>query len=435
MKPAQPLSGPVWNPFVRIAFRFGFAYLGLYCVVSQVLLTVLLLPKTIPGQGLGTRWPLFDVTSWVAVHMFGITEPLVYAGNSRDTVFFWVQAFMVLIVAAIGSAVWSLVDRRRKNYVTLHKWFRLFVRFAVAAQMFYFGMAKIIPTQFPAPSLVTLVAPVGNLSLQSVLWTSIGASPAYQIFTGVVEVVGGTLLIFQRTTTLGAIICMASMLHVFVLNMAYDLGVKILSFTIVMMSVFLLAPDFSRLANFFFLNQPAGQSMEPPLLQSPRADRIATAGQIVFGFYLLAMYAYIGWTYWYIDGGGSPRSPLYGIWNVEEMAIDGAVRPPQLNDYDRQWRRVIFEDPQSIFFQRTDDSIVRYGARIDNGKLALTKGRSRNWNSSFMFVRPSPDRLVLDGQMDGYTIKLKLQRVEFDTFRLLNSSFRWTRPPDPEQDR
>ena len=156
---------------MRAAFRFGFAYFALYGLVSQVIVTVLLPPGTIPGQGVGTRWPMFDVTSWAAVHIFGITAPLVYAGNSRDTEFFWVQAFVILVIAVMVTAVWSVADRRRENYVTLHKWFRLFMRFAVAAQLFYFGMVKIIPTQFPAPSLRTLVAPVGNLSLQSVLWT------------------------------------------------------------------------------------------------------------------------------------------------------------------------------------------------------------------------------------------------------------------------
>nr|UXE44166.1 hypothetical protein Hi04_10k_c1170_00013 [uncultured bacterium] len=434
-KSNEPLSGPVWNPFVRFAFRFGFVYLGLYCLFSQVIVSVLLAPKTIPGPGLGTHWPFFQATSWAAVHIFGIKDALVYTGNSRDTTFFWAQAFVLLVAATMITVLWSVVDRRHKNYVSLHKWFRVFMRFALAAQMFYFGMTKIIPTQFPAPSLLTLVAPVGNLSLQSMLWTSIGASAGYQIFTGLVEVAGGLLLLVPRTTTIGALICLASMFHVFILNMTYDLGVKLLSFTLVLMSLFLLMPDFRRLGNFFLFNRSAGVSTEPTLFDNARANRIAVAVQIVFGVYLLAMYADIGRTYWYLDGAGSPKSALYGIWNVEEMAIDGAVRPPELNDYDRRWRRVIFESPQWIFFQRTDDSFVRYGVTIDSNKLALTKGRSQTWQSSFTFQRPSPDRLLLDGQMDGHTINLKLQLLEFDTFRLLNSPFRWARPPDPDTER
>jgi hypothetical protein len=271
--------------------------------------------------------------------------------------------------------------------------------------------------------------------LQGFLWTSIGVSQPYQIFTGVVELLGGLLLIVPQTTMLGAIICLVSMAHVFVLNMTYDVGVKILSFQLALMSLFLLAPDFPRLSNVLLLNRPAGVSSEPEMFKTRRANRIALAVQIVAGLYLLGMYANISRTFWYDEGGGgSTKSPLYGIWNVEELAIDGQTRPPQLNDYDRRWRRVIFDAPEWIFFQRIDDSFVRYGATVDAQKntLSLTKGKSRSWHSNFTFERPAQDRLLLEGQMDGYRISMKLQRVEFDTFRLLNSRFRWVRPPDPD---
>ena len=132
-----------WNPATRTAFRFAFVYLGLYSLVSHLIVYMFVLPGTLPGQGPGTLWPLFDLTSWVAVHVFGITAPLVYTGNSRDTNFFWVQLFLVLVAAVMADVVWSALDRRRKNYKSLHKWFRLFVRFALAAQMLYFGMVKV----------------------------------------------------------------------------------------------------------------------------------------------------------------------------------------------------------------------------------------------------------------------------------------------------
>jgi hypothetical protein len=432
-----PPQGPRWHSSTRLAFRFAFAYFAVYSLVSHVVVYLFLLPNTLPGQGPGTQWPMFELTSWVGKHVFGITEPLVFTGNSRDTNFFWVQAFLVLFVAIIAAGVWSLFDRQRENYVTLHKWFRPFMRLALAAQMIYFGMVKIIPTQFPAPSLLTLVAPVGNLSLQGLLWTSIGASPPYQIFTGVVELVGGLLLLAPRTTMLGATICLASMMHVFVINMSYDVGVKILSFELALMSLFLLAPDFPRLANLFVFNRPAGASTEPELFRTRRANRIALAVQITFGLYLVALYGEIGRTFWRAEGGGgSPKSPLYGIWNVEELSIDGAPGPPQLNDYDRRWRRIIFDAPQWIFFQRTDDSFVRYGVSVDphRNTFAMTKGNRRSWHSTFTFERPSSDRLILDGHMDGYRINVKLQLVEFDTFRLLNSRFRWVRPADTDRE-
>jgi hypothetical protein len=118
---------------------------------------------------------------------------------------------------------------------------------------------------------------------------------------------------------------------------------------------------------------------------------------------------------------------------VEELSIDGEVRPASMNDYDRRWRRVIFDVPSSVAFQRLDDSFARYGVSIDvyNNIMGLTKGGSRKWKADFTFERKAPDQLTLNGEMDGHKIHAQLRLEEFDTFRLLNSHFRWVRPDEP----
>jgi len=424
---------PRWSARLRTAFRFSFLYLGLFCLVTQISGSLFLIP-TGSFRGFGPLWPMRPITVWIAEHFFGVTEPLVYGRYSGETLFFWIQTLWLGILAVIATAIWSALDRRRENYATLHKWFRLFIRFALAASMFEYGMTKVIPTQFPRPPLNTLVTPVGNLSLSALLWTTIGSSPVYEIFTGCAELLGGILLIIPRTTTLGALICLADMTQVFVLNMTYDIGVKQISFHLILLSLFLLAPEFPRLVNFFVLNRPAAPSAQPQLFSSARANRVALAAQMVFGLYLVGTYAYINWTYWYAAGDGRPRSPLYGIWNVNQLSIDGqAAGPPILNDYDRRWRRVIFDLPDAVAFQRVDDSFARYGASIDVYKetVALTKGNSKKWKANFTFQRPAGDQLVLDGDMDGHKIHAELQLADFDTFRLLNSRFRWVRPDEP----
>src|SRR5262245_36221639 len=322
---------------------------------------------------------------------------------------------------------------KRENYITIQKWFFLFIRLALAASMFEYGMTKLIPTQFPRPSLTTLVTPAGNLSLSALLWTTIGASPAYELFTGSAELLAGILLVVPRTTMLGALISLADMTQVFVLNMTFDIGLKQISFHLILLSLLLLAPEFSRLANVFFWNRTAEPSTQPKLFRSSRANRLAIVAQLVLGLYLVGTYAYINWTYWHTAGDRSPRSALYGIWNVEQLSIDGQLLSAGLNDYDRRWRRVIFDVPNSVAFQRLDDSFARYGVSINeySKTIALTKGGSKNWKATFAFERPAPDQMILDGEMDGHKIKVQLQLAEFDTFRLLNSSFRWVRPDEP----
>jgi len=413
-----------------VLFRFGVVYFGLYSLATQIAGGLLI----VPGAALpafGTRWPMRQITEWCAANVFGVSGPMVFTGNSGDTVFHWVQLAWLLALSVAITAVWCWLDRGRDD--RLRVWFRLFLRLALAAQMFYYGMAKVIPSQFPPPGLVTLIEPVGASSLSDLLWTFVGASLPYQIATGCAELLAGALLLTPATATAGAALALIDMLQVFLLNMAYDFGLKQISFHLLAMAVVLLAPDVPRLIAVF-LGRAAGPSTPAPLFHAARHNRTAVIAQLVFGVYLMATFAALSVRLWYGDGGGrAPRSALYGIWNVEELQVDGEARPVALNDYDRRWRRVIFDTPAVVVVQRIDDSLAHYGASLDLGAavLSLTKGASTTWRASFTLQRPAPDRLVLDGDMDGHHLRVRLTLLDLDTFRLLNSPFRWVRPPDP----
>ncbi|HEY6306755.1 MAG TPA: hypothetical protein VI488_09910 [Candidatus Angelobacter sp.] len=129
-----------WSLALRITFRFCFAYFTLFCLSNQILGGLLLVPKVdIPD--LGVVWPLRQITFWTAAHVFRVTRTLVYNGSgSGDKTFDWVQAFCLLCFAAMITAVWSILDRHRKNYVALYKWFRLFMRFALASEMLLYAL-------------------------------------------------------------------------------------------------------------------------------------------------------------------------------------------------------------------------------------------------------------------------------------------------------
>jgi uncharacterized membrane protein YphA (DoxX/SURF4 family) len=415
----------------RFAYRFCVVYFTLFCFATQVAGGLFILPNAaLPA--FGTLWPMRAITTWLAEHVFGQIPPLVYQGNSGDTVFHWVQTGWLLVLAIVVAAAWSAMDRRG-NDERIRRWFRLFVRFALAAQMFYYGMAKIIPTQFPPPSLVTLVEPAGSLSLTSMLWTFIGSSTPYQMFTGIAELAAGVLLLAPQTTPLGALIALADMTQVFVLNMTYDVGLKQIAFHLLLLSLFLLAPDLRRLADVLVRGRATGPSTEPPLFVTARANRLALIVQLAFGLYLIAIFTAVSQHYWTAPGGGgAPKSALYGIWDVDQLSIDGQPGPAIANDSDRRWRRVIFDSPDLVVFQRTDDSFAHYRATWDLARqtLVLHKGSSRTWQATLKYERPADDQLVVAGEMDGYQIVLRLRLVGLDTFRLLNSTFRWIRPPD-----
>ncbi len=420
-----------WNPATRIAFRFCFIYLTLWSLATQVVGGMFQVPGYFVPS-LGPLWPMADITYWVARTVFGVEAPF-QPGNSADTLFWWVQTFWLLVVSLMATGVWSWLDQRRVDYVTLHKWFFLFIRFALAGQMFYYGMAKVIPIQFMPPALTTLVQPVGALPLSTLLWVFIGSSPLYQLFSGVAEVAAAIFLVIPRTTPLGALLALMDMIQVFALNMSYDFGLKQISFHYIVMAVFLLAPDWQRLANVFVLGRGAPAPTHASLFRSAGANRAALLVQLVFGAYLLGNYTYLeARQYDAPEGPAHPRSALYGIWDITRMSIDGEVREPVFNDYDYRWRRAIFYFPNRMAFQRTDNSLTRYDVVIDTdrGTVTFAKFNSRTWSATLLFQRPSTDRLVFEGTFDGHLMRLEMEEVGLDTFPLLNSPFRWIRPPE-----
>ena len=99
-----------------------------------------------------------------------------------------------------------------------------------------------------APALlVTLLKPVGALAPDDMLWTFMGTSVPYQMFTGWAEVIAGLLLLVPRTALVGGLLALADMVQVFMLNMSYDVSLKQTSSHLVFISLFLLAPDARRL--------------------------------------------------------------------------------------------------------------------------------------------------------------------------------------------
>ena len=164
---------------------------------------------------------------WVAAHLFGASLPLVYSGSgSGDKTYDWLEVFCLLIVAVISTTIWTLADRGRREYAALYKWFRLYIRFSLATTILMYAFDKLVPLQMSYPSFRSQLQPFSAFSPAGILWNSVGASPAYEIFAGVAELAAGLLLMFPQTVTLGALACLADMTQVWMLNMTYDVPVK-----------------------------------------------------------------------------------------------------------------------------------------------------------------------------------------------------------------
>ena len=418
-------TAPVeWSLAARIAFRLTFLYFSFYVVTTQMLGGLLILPVgDLPN--LGATGLMKGMVAWTATHVFKASSFVTVNTGSGDKTIDWAHAFVLLVVATGATVIWSVADRKRANYAAMNKWFRVFLRFAVASTMVSYGMVKAIPLQMPAPSLQRLVEPFGNFSPMGVLWYSIGASFAYERFAGCMELLGAVLLFVPRLALLGAMVTLGTAIQIFTLNMTYDVPVKLFSFHLILACLVLLAPEMKRLLNVIVLDRPTAPSRQPALFQRAAWRRVALGLQLVLAAYIIDMNLYSARQSWNRFGAGAPKSPLYGIWNVEEMKVDGVTRAGLVGDYGR-WRRLIFQNPTAMAFQRMDDTFQGYGAKVDmHAKtLALSAG-VENWIATFSIRQIGADRMILDGQMDGHKVWFDLRFYDRNKFLLVSRGFSW----------
>ena len=404
-----------WSAARRVAFRFAAVYLLLYIFPFPL--------DLIPGTSLFGWWDAAwrVLVQWTGLHVFGVAITVMPNG-SGDTTFNYVQLFCVAVIAAIAALVWSVLDRRRTSYAALHHWLRAYVRFFLATAMFNYGAVKVIQAQFSAPTLTRLLQPIGTLSPMGLLWTFMGASRAYNVFTGVGEMLGGLLLTARRTASLGALICIAVMSNVAMMNFAYDVPVKLFSLHLLAMAVFILLPDLRRLADVLVLNRPAPAAELHPQLPV-RWRRWAPAARTAFVLALLAL-ALIPARQ--MQQARTKRSPFRGIWNVEEFAVDGKPRPLLLDDGER-WRWVIFDGPSQFAYQRMNGAPERLTVKLNQAKKTMTLSRLTEPAKKFTlsYAVPSPNVMTLEGQLDGKNLRARLQRAETPQFLLTSRGFHW----------
>ncbi|HUQ82776.1 MAG TPA: hypothetical protein VM076_16615 [Gemmatimonadaceae bacterium] len=424
--PAQPHrpSETAWSPATRIAFRFCLLYFGLYVLMSQMFGGMLSNPKfRIPV--LGEKPPMSNLVIAVGNGLLGV-KPTVHPTGSGDTLFDWTYAFTGILLAALGTVVWSVAARRTMSYPRLFKWFRLFLRVALGTTMFSYGFSKVFPLQMPTVFLSRLLEPYGDFSPMGVIWYSIGAAPGYERFIGSAEVLGGLLLLLPWTALIGALVTFGVTFGVFMVNMTYDVPVKLFSFHLVLMSIFLIAPDARRLMNWFVLNRPVVPESPPRYGATARSHRGWIIAQLVFLAWALGFEIYGGVQGYNAYGPGAPKSPLFGIWDVDSMSINGELRPPLTTDSLR-YSHAVLQGLNGITFQKMDQSFERFGGTIDSVKRTLTlrKATDSTWKPVLAYERPTPTSLTFEGDIDGRRVRMAMTQHDLNKFLLISRGFNW----------
>lgn len=417
----EPSETPPWHPLWRLLFRFSCLYFVLYALSYPM--------SFFPFGPVLTSWPgpiWQRLVSFAGSLVFDLPQELLKRSitGSGDTTFDYVQLFVIVVSAAVGTIFWSIIDRHRPHYRRLAPWLGAAARFFVGGVILFYGFGKVFHLQFSLPSPVRLLTPYGDSSPMGLAWTFMGASTGYSMFTGLGEVVGALLLFFRRTTTLGALLLVGVMGNVVVLNLCYDIPVKLFSTHLLLFCLALLIPDRKRLAALV-LNRTARPQALVPLFERPKPQAVATGIKLIAVAVLLWYNVTLALKYKAED---SVKPPLYGIHDVESFVLNGEERPPLLTD-DRRWKAVVFQWRGRISVQGMDGKIAGFKAKVDPEEktMALSgfEGQAKEDEALWTFERPTPTTLVLTGELAGDTFHIVTRERDLESFTLTSRGFRW----------
>ncbi len=414
MSDKHSIDDKEWGVSKLIAFRFAFVYVLLFCFTP------------FGAASTFVPWPEFFFATWAGIvkwfgkTLFGIPISIL-PGGSGDTTFNFVEVTVWLLLAFVVTTIWSLLETKRNFPTRRYQLFRMLMRLTLALQLVTYAANKVIPIQFPRPMQFRLVQPLGDVPPMAFFWTFMGASPGYIVFTGCLELVCALLLAFQRTTLAGSLLGIGIMGHVFVLNLCYDIPVKLFSMHLLAIAILLFAPDCKRFLTSLFACDT----------ENPKRDRQWTPQAVMSAVIPILI---IGSAIYFLNRSNiiqeklKSKPLLYGVWTTTYFELDGEERPPLLTDDDR-WHRLVFDQYNIAARQRMDGDVERFSAEVRIEEHTLTF-RSRPQDGPeksevYTFTQPDENALVIEGSWNDLPFQVRLQRDADRQFALTSRGFHW----------
>ena len=396
------------NIISTIAFRFVFIYF--------ILFIILLFSAFVFETPL--RWFAQNILNWGADFEMKST-------GSGDRSFDYVRFALNIALTILVGTVWSISQRKKLVGKKLIYWFQVILRTFLFLAMTLYGLAKILKGQFADPSLEQLIQPIGEMSPMGLAWTFMGHSIAYNIFIGFSEVLGGALLLYRRTTTLGSMIIIGVMTNVAMMNFTYDIPVKLFSLHLILMSLVLLISDGHRVINVFLKNKSTEKVIYYSATINTTLKKIISGLKKLVLTLLTAVIIIQCFVKFKATDQLKSKSELYGIWESQHFIKNKDTLPPLLTDSYR-WRYLIINYKEKASVKKMNDSIDRYQFEVNKEqKEVIFKRTIDSIPHRFSYTLINPGHLKLSGVLDKDSLSIEFKRKLEADFRLIKRKFHW----------
>lgn len=337
---------------------------------------------------------------------------------TADSYWAYLATLIFFILAILTTLVWVAIDKR-KSFPAFYEFTYIIARYFVAFQLFGYGIAKLDGMQFDI-SPERLLPSVGADDPFNLFWILMGASKSYAFFGGLLETAAGILLLFRRTTTLGCLIAIPVLFNVVMINISWDIIIKLKAFHMLVFCVFILTPDINKLYRFLILKQ--NTSLNP---SSPRLFDYKK----FYGLQYVLKYFIIGYTLYgniksdvnlYTQIYHSPYQKLIGIFNVKEFHT--IKYPGIINDIDSlKWKKVAVSHMNGIQVLFMNDSIAGFFYNVDTktSTIEMTVFLDSTTKAKLHYVESKTGDWQFEGIYHSDSIHFSATKIDINTLPLL----------------
>lgn len=213
-------------------------------------------------------------------------------------------------------------------------------RWLAAVIMITYGFAKLNGSQFTVLDS-ELTKPMGEVSGFWLTWYYFGFSSIYGTIIALVEIGGGLLLIWPRTSLIGALVLLPVVGNIILTDIFFLVGALPASLAVLICLVVILRPHARRLAETVLLDfKPSRRAV---------ALRAAAVVAVLAGAWVL--------TYRIANYTNREPTPIDGVWTVED---NGGPLEQVFFEYNRAYMAVFrFADGDAVHHFEVDSGRVR----------------------------------------------------------------------------
>lgn len=358
--------------------------------------------------------------AWLSSNIFGIQ--LVTTKVYSDSISMYLLVLILFILSIVLVLFMYFFKRSIRQWNTFYKIAYSICCYYLALQLLKYGFGKVFKEQFYLPEPNTLYTPIGQVSKDLLYWSTIGTSYSYNIFTGLIEVLAGALLFFNRTRLLGLLVSFLVLVQIIAVNFSFDISVKLYSLFLFLLNIYLLVPYFPKLYYFFWLHQQLPEQSVQEKIVKWKYPFVNVFGKcLIMGLILLeVLYPFIKTNNYNDDLVERPY--LHGAYEVEQV-ISGSDTIPVTSS---PVKRFFIHRNGYIIFQNQQDEMQDYKLTYDTmmHQLLLQDYQLRNTKLNYLYHQQD-NILTLQYFKLGKEYQLVGKELAWKRLPVLRKDFHW----------